>query len=266
MERINLRQNLPLFYCLIMMAALATKAEGQSDEYNLPEDPKTPVIVFDRTGGFRMRPTVEIEPVLQIFGDGRVVAGRTSDQTGHAEIKIDRDRIQSLLKQCIAEQKFMEITSEGIREAIEESGQRVMIADAPSTEITINLKDKQNKVSVYALGYIANNMQGIEAVQRVQQVAQVLQLAHAEAVIGGMEKLEETLAFANQELHKKFPNAPELSLANATFAHLDANGKKSLNFSYSKSGDEGQLLSSYGVNLTIEKDGTTQAGIYGKER
>ena len=250
----------------LLAFTFAAVAAAQSDEYLLPEDKEQPVLVYDRTGGFRMRPTIEIEPVLSVFPDGRVVAGRTSDQVGRAEMKLERDELQQMLKTCLGEHKLMDFTTESIQEAVQATGKQVLIADASSTVFTVNLRDKKSQVSVYALGFVVRSMPEVEELKHLVFIEKHLQKLHTTTVMGGREKLLAALEKANAELKAKYPDAAPMTADDAGLAHVSNEGERVVHFARTNLDDEGELVSNYRVSLTMGTDGKTSAKVSGYKR
>lgn len=252
-----------------LTAAFSTPAFNdlfaQSDEYILPKDKKTPVVVLEYTGGFRMRTDEKPEPMLTIYPDGRVVAGKTSPQIKRVEWKMKGWDLQKLLKLCIKENGFMDSSTEKIKKAIADSGQRVMIADAPSTEITINTEEQKNKVSVYALMFVARDMKGIEGIKELANIERALKKVHSLAIIGGPEEFEKVIEFANKELQKKFPDSITLNADDLGYASARSDGKKTISLSRNKTDDKGRAIWMYNVNIAIDEDGKMEAGIFGRD-
>ena len=242
-------------FASIALTILATNCWAQSDEYQLPEDKSKPIITMQATGGFRMRPKVKPEPMLSIYPDGKVVAGKTWDGIGRAEWKISQKEIQALLKFCIKENKMHEHTTDGIQKAIKESGKRVMVADAPSTEISINTKDKQNTVSVYALTFAKRQFSGIKAIGNVAAVEQRLKQIHALTVVGGPEKMEKIFKAVNEAMKKKDENAPKLDTSDLGYAQKREDGTVKMSISKQIKTDDGKMKANYIANVSIKKDG-----------
>ncbi len=235
----------------IVLFFMTSVCWAQSDEYQMPEDKSKPVITMQSVGGFRMRPKVKPEPMLSIYPDGKVVAGRTWDGIGRAEWKLSYKEIQALLKFCIKENKMLEHTTEGIQKAIKDSGKRVMIADAPSTEIMINTKDKQNTVSVYALQFATRQFSSIKAIGQVAAVEQRLKKIHAMTVVGGPKKMDEIFKAVNAALKEKDKDAPTMDLSNLGYAQKRDNGTVRMSIAKQVKNDTGQMKANYMANVSI---------------
>ncbi|MEM7457719.1 MAG: hypothetical protein AAF456_25550, partial [Planctomycetota bacterium] len=112
-------------------ASRSTQEEERSEDFEIDKAQVEPVIVYDISGGFRMPDPAgfEREPSLQIFADGRVVAGRTSVEAGRGEWRIDDETLSELLHFVIDEQNLLDARTDEIRAAIDAVPDRLMIAD-----------------------------------------------------------------------------------------------------------------------------------------
>jgi ubiquinone/menaquinone biosynthesis C-methylase UbiE len=241
---------------------LNTNANSQSDDIELKDDKDNPVITLQYTGGFRRRPTEEPETMISVFADGRVVAGRTNPRIKRVEMKIDNKVLQQLLQFCIKDNGFMEMTTESIKKEIEASGKRVMIADAPSTEIMIATKDKENKVSVYALTFVMRQMSDIESVQKMGKIDQRLKRLHTLTVVGGTDGMKKMLAVANKALKEKEKDAKPFTAADATFASATSDGAISASFNRQVKDETGKVVKTYMAKIGVKKDGEPEVGVY----
>ncbi len=252
---------------LALILFLSSSLAAQSDEYVLPDDKSKPVITMEMTGGFRMRPTEKPEPYISIFPDGKVVAGKTNPQQSRKEWNLSRDELQELMKFCIKENSMLEITSASIKKAIDESGKRIMVADAPNTDIMIKTAEKENKVSVYALFFARKQFGDIDSVKKVCAVEKKLKQLHTLTVLGGKEKMKEALKLANAEIKSQDKNSPELTADDVNSAFAQKDGSVRVSIGKQITNEQGMAQASYNVSVVFEKGkkGSAQGRVWKRQ-
>ena len=245
---------LTLTFSIVSILLMTESIDAQSDEYVLPDDKSKPVITMQMSGGFRVRPVEKPEPLISIYPDGKVVAGKTGPNVARVEWKMDRKQLQALFKFCIKENNLMEISTESIKKAIADSGQRIMVADAPNTDIMIQTAEKKNRLSVYAL-YFANNQFGdkIASVRNVSNVEKELKRVHALAVLGGQEKFDVLLKQVNKAMKEKDKAAPVFKSTHLTYAQKTSNGLIRCSFSNTQKDERNQMVASFSAQVAFAK-------------
>ncbi len=171
--------------CFLLIACSATIA--LSKEFELPEDPSTPVIVYDSAGGFTPRP-VNNDPVMQILSDGTVLLGNRFKEGEPVQAKISSDELQKLLAFMLEEKKFREITAKTIQEksaAADKAKAKALggngiifaprIADAPTTVVKVNVDGKPHEAKHYALFFAVRQYKDVQELQNLHAIAQHLQ-------------------------------------------------------------------------------------------
>ncbi len=182
--------------------------QQQEDEVpqtvKLPMDPETVVFQLSYTGGYRMAPPKGFErtPRIRVFADGRVVTGRNTPDQEVFEMRLDDRRLHELMEEVVNIHEAFSIDSGAIRNAIEATGRRIMIADAPNTEITIELADRKHTVSAYAVTYCAGSFPEVEELQRLLKIEKISHRLFAMAQLGGQKVLDAIVEFGNAELAK----------------------------------------------------------------
>ncbi len=230
---------------LVLLASIALKAQ---EAFELPTDNDTPVLTFDYSGGFRMRPPegfVKL-PQLQIFPNGRVLRSPNGPNMPSSEITLNEDQLNAFLEDVVNQHKFYEIEADAIRSAIEKSGKQVRIADAPSLDVSINLGQGTHEVSVYAVSFSARQFPDIEPLANLAAIEKTCRHLLAVTDLGGFENLEKSIEQVNEKLAKDHPEIPAMTVDNLQFA----------------SKNQGVTTASF--NSTVEENGktTTIRGTY----
>lgn len=215
--------------CLALAVTLGGSAvadEAAKPKFQLPDDPKAAVIVFDYKGGFTP-PRLNQKPMFSILADGSVLMpARFQGQVSH-EGKISVKQIHELLT-FIESKKFFEYDAAVVKKKLAQGGPRPQIADAPTTVIRVTLKDKQKEVSHYALGI------GVDGVPELQAIAEIrTRLMRVQSVVqlGGDEEVKKWLKQANAELKTEFPNVRPLTEEDLQSGGKRANGSLYVSFS-----------------------------------
>lgn len=241
----------------IALAILATSVDtgySQGKKYELPKDKEEAVITMGSSGGFRIRAAVKPEPLISIYPDGRVVAGKTNPNVARSEWKLKPKELTALLDFCIKENELLKHTSAGIKAAIDGTGKRVLIADAPNTDIMINVNNKPHKISVYALFFVARQFGDVDSIKQVAAVEKRLKKIQITTVVGGPEALGKIVKLANEEILTKDKKAPKFKDAHVNYAQKTVDGKVQLSLSQNEQDAKGVTTASFSVQVVIRKD------------
>ncbi|MEX1096578.1 MAG: hypothetical protein WED34_11060 [Planctomycetales bacterium] len=221
------------------LAALAAEdrpvieARPERPRYELPADPKAPVVVLDYKGGFTP-PVKNDEPSLVIRADGTVVLGDKFGMFAPAQGKLAPDELQDLLRFLLVEQKLAQFDDQSVRKAIAAAtkpGQPLIaIADAATTELTIHADGKTVTISRYALDFEASQLPTVEPLQQALAAQKRLERLRSEIYAGGNEAVAKYVALANAELKRQQPDFPPLSAEDMQNARRMANGELRLTF------------------------------------
>jgi hypothetical protein len=194
----------------LLIPSFNIRAQEEKQMIKFPAAKDQPVIVLKYTGGFRAPDPVGFtpSPFLQVFADGRVVTGQNEPKQPIFEVKLDPAEVEKLADFMVNVHKFNELDSKKIAARIEAIPDRMRIADAPMTEITLTTEKGSHTCAVYALGLAAREMKSIEEVGRLFKIEGRLKALHCIATLG-LEKAEALTAEANKFLQT---NHPELKL------------------------------------------------------
>lgn len=183
---------------------LLTSAHGQ-DPLKLPTSETAAVFEMEFSGGFR-RPDPAgwvKKPYLQVFADGRVVNNPNSPQLQAYEFKLKPEQLRNFLKQVVIDNKFYEIDTDKIKQEMAATGQRVLIADAPSLSISMELAQGSHQTRVYALSSVAKQHPKIKGLQQLEKIQRLGRQLVYTATAGGYDQVEKALKKVNQQLKEK---------------------------------------------------------------
>jgi hypothetical protein len=202
-------------------------AQEQSGDYALPADPKAVVLSLEYGGGFPMPQQKDFKPTpfVRIQADGTLITGGASPRAIVTEMKLTGTELQSLLQGIIAEDKLLEIKPGEIDEAIKATGERIMVADAPTTTLNVKLADKEFQLRQYASRMVKSQFPQVEALQRFVRSENRLHKLHAIALLGGSKSVREMLAAVNEAIGAKSADWPTMDLDCLQSAQRESNGK-----------------------------------------
>ena len=226
----------------------------------LPMDPEIAVITYQREGGFRARrPDDEKpEPLLQIFADGRVVAGKTRAGLKRTETEIPRKELKALVKFCLRDQDVAEMTSESLKEKMEATGKRNLLADGLTSVFQFQTENLEKSLRIYALDYSSRTFAEVGELKKLQKVEARLKGYVAVAATGGRKAFDELLEKINTELKKQHPGAPPFSLDNVRYAQAVENGMLMMALGNLAKGKDGKATN---YSASVKKPGDGQPEI-----
>ncbi len=219
------------FLVTLLMSANQTFGMNQEQKRNTDAEDK-PLISLELTGGFRAPPPTGFTPTpfLRIFDDGRVVTGLNSPNQKEFTANLSADELETLIKR-ISDLGFFDLDSKKIENEIQAAGQKVLIADAPTTVITVRKDNESHAVSVYALGFVAQDLKEVKSLQSLAQIDKLLRLEHGIAIVGGRVALAECIKQTNEYLEKEMPGVPAFSIEHFDSAFAGANESKTITLS-----------------------------------
>ena len=207
---------------------LGAQEEKQTNEgkIELPTDNNTPIIVYDTTGGYGVKDPegFKPEPMLQIFPDGRVVAGRNNPKAARSQWKMPADDLQKLLQRIVRDREFFETSSDDIAQQIKATGKRVLLADASTSEITVNLPQGNQTVSVYAVSFAAKQFRQIDPLVFLAATnVELMELRHR-ASLGTDEQAASLLSEINEAFAEEFPGVGKFTVSDLQSAYKRSEG------------------------------------------
>lgn len=220
--------SLSLAVCCLGLAAgaVAFGDESAKSKFQLPDDPKAPVIVLDYKGGFTP-PRLNNKPMFSILADGSVLMPARFQGQVSSEGKITVKQIHELLA-FIESKKFFEYDAAAVKKKLAKGGPRPIVADAPTTVIRVTVKGKQKEVSHYALGI---GSAGVPELQALAEIRMRLMRIQSVVQLGGDAEVKKYLKQANAELKAKFPKVNPLTQEDLQSGGKRANGSIYVSFS-----------------------------------
>lgn len=236
-----------------LILVLVTATHGLTQEsFELPTDKEVAVFVFDYSGGFRMRPPEGFvrKPQLQIFPDGRVLVSPNAPNLPSAEITISEEKLNEFLDAVVNQFNIYDIDANEIKKEIEKSENRIMIADAPNLDVSINLGQGTHEVSLYAASFSATQHPEIEALANLVKIENLARRMVAIANLGGFDRLDNAIEQINAKLKADHEGLPEMTVDQLQFASKNIQGVTTATFSSKVVTDEKSTVvrASYSVN------------------
>ncbi len=190
-----------------------------------------PLILFDRTGGFRPQPPAGFKatPHLMIFADGTVRTGADRPDVQSRQAKLSRKELFELLDFIVNQKQFYDIDTAEIKTAMKNAGKRIMIADALTSQFVVHLKRGSHVVQAYALQFNVEQYPDVPALRRLLAIQQRLNAEYALAQIGDKKLVAEVLRLMNQELKVKRPDMQPFQPKEITYAKRASDGQLTVN-------------------------------------
>jgi hypothetical protein len=139
----------------------------------LPSDPSTPIITMDRRGGYVSGPR-NVNPILTIRADGRVIVVDPWGKTENRETVLSSAEIQELLRFAITEQDFFAFDASHVRQAIEaefkKAGGGSTLFDYPDTIVHIRTANQEHEASYNALANWAQWYPNIKSLVQLRAI------------------------------------------------------------------------------------------------
>lgn len=241
-------------------SALETQ-EKQLKEYPLPAEADSIVLSLEYGGGLPMpqQPKFTPTPQVRVQADGRVITGGSSPKAPIVELQLSPNELQELLREIIETDRLLEIKPGEIDKAIKETGQRIMIADAPTTTLTVRLADREVQLRQYASRMIRRQYLEVESLQRFVSSENRLKRLQGMALLGGRTAMLELLAAVNEAVGAKSAELPPMDPESLEFVNRD--GKGGISASWVKQVViDGQQMA-YTVRIDIDEKGNRQIDV-----
>ena len=231
--------------------------DPDSKQIALPKNADQPVLILSYTGGFRAppKPGFTETPLLRVFNDGRVITGGASEQARVVNAKLTPLQLQNLIDSIVREHKFLDIEAAAISKAIEATGDTIMIADAPDTEITLTLADRQHHVKQYGTQFIGKQFPQIDSLTNLVNVERRLRRVYGWAQVGGDAEIEKMLAAINEFHKKEKPDIPAVTLDDLSWANWTSRGELQAYFIKSFPDSNNSAQRTAVVNVDAQPDG-----------
>lgn len=229
--------------------------DAAGGDYKLPADPEAVVLSLQYGGGL---PTPQQKaftptPLVRVTAAGKVITGGSVPRAPIVEMQLSAAELQALLAELLEGERLMEIKPGEIDAAIKESGQPIMIADAPSTTLSVRLADREWQLKQYASRMIKRQYPQVEALQRFVRAEDRLRRLQGVALLGGHDELQTMLAAVNEAIGAKSADLPTMGPESLEFVNRDAQGKLAVTWvkEYSTAGKRSSLT----VRVELTPDG-----------
>lgn len=195
---------------LIVLSGLSGPLAFGQSPYSLPADTDQPVLVLESRGGRQAINPLALPPVIQVFSDGRIVAGATSPQFESCEWRMPKADWHWFFDEFIELTHFFELQSGPIQEQIEQHAGDQVIVDAPTTVIRVRAAERDHKVEVFAARYFSRQLPDCEELKSFVLAEQRLRWLAALAHAGGADALDAILERTREYLAKELPESTDL--------------------------------------------------------
>ena len=176
------------------------KAQAVANPFELDQNLKTPILIYDVSGGMLIAPIKDRTPKFQLFADGRVIAGGNPGTTV-VNGKLTPEELNKTLEFIVNQKKILEIVQKDVEAKIKAGKAKITLADGGYTKFSIDIKKGKNAVSIYALYNAVKNFPEIEELSRLKQIEDHLNLVAAKIHLG--DDGEEILKVVNEAVKKK---------------------------------------------------------------
>lgn len=169
----------PLIFILSSSVIASAEDDGTlvAPGFELPTDANAVILIYDRSGG--MLVDQRRQALLSISAAGIVtITDPTSVSLTHQGI-LAPDELQALLSFILTDQSFLSLQTDSINTEIkavqQQTGKMFVVADAPTTSISIELPAYQHQVQFYALDMMSRQYPEIASLQNLRAVQSRLQ-------------------------------------------------------------------------------------------
>ena len=232
--------------------------EEELASIQLPMDPEDPVFEFDSFGGMRMAVPKDFKatPGLRVYGDGKVVAGSSRPSVKVCTQMISEEQLNQFLHYVANKQKFYEMTTEDLNQKMADSGQQIMLADAPTSRFSINLQRGANSVEIYALNFVVRKFIEIEEFRNLFEIEKRCRKMIAVCRLGNELQTQRLLEELNSALKAKHPDLAPFAAADVRYATRYVDGKFEASFRkiYDADGDRPTRVVNVRINRQTDDD------------
>lgn len=176
------------------------KKEPVANPYQLDKNQKSPILIYDVSGGMQVAPLKDRTPKFQIFADGRVIAGGNPG-TLVVNGQLTAKELNDVLDMIVKRNDFFGINQKDIEAKIKAGKARIKLADASYTKFAIDIEKGKKAVSIYALFNAAKNFPKMEELIRLKSIEDQLNVVAAKVHLGN--QAEEVLRVVNEAVKNK---------------------------------------------------------------
>ena len=177
---------------------------------------------------------------------------------------MDVVEVQSLLAFATQDCRFFDFTSDSIKADMQQARGGLAVADAPTTQLTVNLDKHSQQIEIYALQFVAKGMQQVPSVASMTALSSRAKSIVARIRIGGDQQVNAAVNALNAELTKKDPKATKFDSGNLQYAEqfVDGRIKASFNQEYTEGNESVFVYGSW--ELPAKGDATTSVSVLRK--
>ena len=156
-----------------LLGALSCFSLVGSSTFVRAEDGEDAVVIFDRLRD----PAHPGIPMLTIFRDGKMLYRAAPGVQKEADQPMSAEALAALQQQLRDTFRILEIDAGEIKREIDRlksTGRLFLIADAPTTRLTVDLPEGSNTIELFASSLAADTFPEIEALSRLNEAESLL--------------------------------------------------------------------------------------------
>jgi len=198
----------------------------------LPDDPEAVIITYDTVGGYRVLTPAGFEPtpLLRLLANGKVLVGRNNPNSPKLEYQLTKEEFDDLLEDVVNKKRVFDITTEGLKKQIDETGKSFRLVDAPTHRFSINLASEQHEVECYGLTSIYKTYKEVEDLQALAAMHKTFMFYRSRAALGTQAEVDELVKEIARKYKKRFSTGDPLTLEHLTYASVDKDGNMDAQF------------------------------------
>ena len=136
------------------------------------------------------------------------------------------------------------------------------MADGSTTVVRIQADEQDLETKYYTLQSAVKMLPKAAKLAQLYNIEMRLSLLRSEIIVGGAEKVDFYLKFANEQLAEKYPQAKALTAADLHGAYVQ---RENLNMSFYRQVQSGGLTATVSVQVKAPTNGEATAQVYAGE-
>ncbi len=226
-------------------------------EIKLPDDPQAVVLKYHIEGGGRRSTEEDFQPstLLQVLANGTVLVGRNDPRATELEYSITKEEVRELLDDVINKNRILDITTDGIKQSMEDTGRKFFLLNAPAHRISIELPNQKHEVEVDALVSTRKFYSDIEQIQTFAKLHDKFKVMRARAAIGTQDKIDKLMQAIDKKFKEQYSEGEPLTIEDVESAIIDEKGR--LLAEFKRVDDDGTRAFAYACTVRRSKKGKT---------
>ncbi len=216
-----------------------------------------PIVVPTRT----FVTTQPDDPLIEILADGTVNCGRLNAAALPASSKLTPEQLQELLSFIIEKHKFFEIDDKKSNE-FAATQNKVDPRNFARFKLTVNTKSKQVSKEIAGIRTLSRIFRDKEDLGHMAAIDKRLNQLFIAINVGGRENMAAILKAVNEQLKKRYKDAPMFGVGDASFITVYGRGAMRVTFGKSAVDEKGNVLYRYVATYRYQQ-GRANVAVYG---